>query len=553
MILEKNWRCLILVRKENLFFLVLFIVAIGLVYAAINQAYSTGEAISSKSNCFDSDKGKSYYTSGYVRYSTKQGFRSHLITKKDFCINNFSFESYCDSRGLGVSERFLCHSGCKDGACIIQCNPNQVVGDVDNDGKITVDDVDLVSKIDAGIIQPPSNICCADIDESGKVDIFDSLFIEEVIEGKRAKVKRVCPQPQLTSDLQCTDSDGGKDYYTRGNGTGLYSSDKEKGWVWGKDSSKASKSYEPSINYTVFYDHCLDSDASDQINEAYCGDEGILYSISYSCPNGCASGKCLTSPPKRVLEPKGDIKVLVFEVKPYDYYDKEERECYFEPKGWDAVGTGFYDPSILCRNGTTISFFNREKGIDTNPSIYFIKGWYESQARSYGIKNFSISLDIVGPYVTDKRFEYGFKNDPEIPSFFRNLSEQKGYKKKDYDVINYVYFDDSSKGGFRSFANMYEGETFNSIGRNGIDSVQGILHEMGHTFGGDDLYAPRGWGCEIPDGIPEPKKKPLFPQTQACLMCNHIMLNENSSIELDYLSKQLILCDYTAKQFRWKA
>jgi len=95
----------------------------------------------------------------------------------------------------------------------------------------------------------------------------------------------------------CTDSDvtsefpDGKNYYTRGEGKGLYMSDKQTGVIIGEDSNEYSIRYDNSLNYNIYYDYCLHN-GSTQLNEAYC-DNGLLSSRGYSCPGGCRDGACV--------------------------------------------------------------------------------------------------------------------------------------------------------------------------------------------------------------------------------------------------------------------
>jgi|GEM_PF-2074864 len=95
------------------------------------------------------------------------------------------------------------------------------------------------------------------------------------------------------SETTCTDSDGGKNYYVKGKGTGLYSNSKDKGWIFGENPNKASSRYDSSLDYSTYYDHCLDSETSNQLNEAYCDENGLLQSFGYNCPNGCEDGACI--------------------------------------------------------------------------------------------------------------------------------------------------------------------------------------------------------------------------------------------------------------------
>ncbi len=252
---------------------------------------------------------------------------------------------------------------------------------------------------------------------------------------------------------------------------------------------------------------------------------------------------------------RGKINILIFEVKPFDFFNREEIECCYN-SGCTSVDPSLYDP-LICEKHNIISFFNRDKGSDGNPSVKDIKKWYETQAKNYNITDLDITVEIAGPYIIDTRLEYGFDPNLEVINFFNNLLVEKNYSRKDYDFVHYVYFDDfginknTKVNGFRSFALKGSRETFNSISY-GPQAIKTIMHEMGHEFNGDDLYSEKGWGCQIPEGIPEPQKEPLFPQEKACLMCGTIMTSNTSSKNVNYIFKELIICDYTARKFGWK-
>ena len=90
----------------------------------------------------------------------------------------------------------------------------------------------------------------------------------------------------------CTDSDGGKDYYTRGKTSGPdYGG--VIGIIWGEDANKCSARTDNSLGYSVHYDCCSDVTENKQLNEAYCDENGKLQAEGYQCPNGCKDGACI--------------------------------------------------------------------------------------------------------------------------------------------------------------------------------------------------------------------------------------------------------------------
>jgi len=74
--------------------------------------------------------------------------------------------------------------------------------------------------------------------------------------------------PQIQA-IKCTDSDSGKDYYT-------------KGYITHSDG-------------TIEYDECETGDYKDYVWEHYCTSSGTG-SLNYKCPYGCSEGKCNSEP-----------------------------------------------------------------------------------------------------------------------------------------------------------------------------------------------------------------------------------------------------------------
>jgi len=95
-------------ERSNLFFLIAVIVGVGVTYVAVDQAYSTGRAVSS-ATCVDSDKGLDYYTAGYVTYRNKNSY--------DYCSGNKVVEWYCPTKTRRASKIYNCPDGCAKGKC----------------------------------------------------------------------------------------------------------------------------------------------------------------------------------------------------------------------------------------------------------------------------------------------------------------------------------------------------------------------------------------------------------------------------------------------------
>jgi hypothetical protein len=91
----------------------------------------------------------------------------------------------------------------------------------------------------------------------------------------------------------CTDSDNGKDYFTKGTTVGLY---------WQDTVNKYPQTY---------YDSCSACDANMQncrnVSEYFCRYDGKVDNVEYTCPNGCLNGACVstTQPSITVTSPNG--------------------------------------------------------------------------------------------------------------------------------------------------------------------------------------------------------------------------------------------------------
>ncbi len=85
---------------------------------------------------------------------------------------------------------------------------------------------------------------------------------------------------KCVKETKCEDSDGGKDYYAKG----LVKS------CVGDSCTQAS-------------DVCSQDSAGKELIEEYCGDDGLIYSAGYRCPNGCKDGACIKKCPMRECPP----------------------------------------------------------------------------------------------------------------------------------------------------------------------------------------------------------------------------------------------------------
>lgn len=76
-----------------------------------------------------------------------------------------------------------------------------------------------------------------------------------------------------------------------------------------------------------------------------------------------------------------------------------------------------------------------------------------------------------------------------------------------------------------------------------------IAHELLHTLGASDKYSTGGIPV-YPDGIAEPDKKPLYPQSFAEIMAGRIALTESDAVMPASLS-QCLVGSLTAREIEW--
>lgn len=298
-------------EKNNLFFLTLFVITLGLVYILINQVYNTGGFIYTLPDCFDSDNGKAYGVQGYVQYSSWEWIWKMLVVKEDSCEGAFLLEYYCGSKGIGSSDKYLCPSGCKDGACVQQTKLTGVC--TDSDGGINYNSrgvlsifteaggdaktysdfcknstslmhvIDMASALGEGPIL--NEMYCVDnVTHSFKEyscpeGCKDGVCLPPVIkDNTRACGDGRCVWPEdkanCPRDCFCKDSDKGLDYYNPGSVTAI------------NDLGDS----------VVMYDYCSSGKVGGkkQITEWYCrSDSGIADSKTVGCDYGCVNGACI--------------------------------------------------------------------------------------------------------------------------------------------------------------------------------------------------------------------------------------------------------------------
>jgi len=254
--------------------------------------------------CTDSDGGKNYYEKGFIKPAP--GYSSNIIYW-DKCINATMLEEeYCHPDGKhAAATQITCPGGygCQDGVCLggpllpqPQCGDSdggvdyEVKGRVvDKNGKEYFDHCvkDQVVGADPNYLAeyscqyPASMVNVAGVAEYDPEEIF--LITYNCSFGCQDGV--CLSQPVSPSPGSCSDSDGGANYYLKG-----------------QLIDKNSKTYN---------DYCVkDQNASadpDYLAEYSCqspaSNEGVegkahyeqedIYLITYDCPAGCSTGSCI--------------------------------------------------------------------------------------------------------------------------------------------------------------------------------------------------------------------------------------------------------------------
>jgi len=145
-----------------------------------------------------------------------------------------------------------------------------------------------------------------------------------------------CLQTSTPGETLCTDSDGGKNYYVKGEVTGYANQPQE---------------------LVTFADCCVDNigkcvDSSDRLVEKYCQDNYWNSHVFYNCPYGCKNGACLKGPVDE--EP---IEITREEVKCLFVGSKEQQKCYTpEPHKVSCKGKTSCKVDIVGRVGDKITW-----------------------------------------------------------------------------------------------------------------------------------------------------------------------------------------------------
>lgn len=223
--------------------------------------------------CVDSDGGKNYFVYGRLSGTDSWG---NVIDQPDTCANQIAVvERFCESYSYSY-EYYYCPKSCQNGTCvykdqIINMNSEVYVTRLDygpTKYTITFKDLDGIGyssvKTTTGIGLIGGYPPCYTSLNSGTITIEDSDFpiswkVGDCIGNLQTGSISLPP-----AGVSCTDSDGGKNYYT-------------KGTTWDRYSG---------VNQI---DYCS---GSKSLVEYFCL-EGYRKSVLISCLQSCTSGACI--------------------------------------------------------------------------------------------------------------------------------------------------------------------------------------------------------------------------------------------------------------------
>ncbi len=281
---------------------------------------------SSQKTCTDSDGGLDYFTKGTVTICTFTDTSGGCGAIVDRCDGNVLTENYCDGTD-GKSVKYTCPYGCEDGACVKESkctdsdggrnyyergsviysgNPGQPPGVSATNTEYCLDDKIVVEHyceddlhksktfhcpngcLDGACIKGKEPYCSAIGSRSECWYQYDSLIKYDNCDGCFAVCKYVGAQEgwysscnsalvryeKCQEEVNCTDSDGGENYYVKGITEGR---------------ANPADDFSQGAIYSKVYDICVGS----KLTEYYCDSEGYISRTYYTCPNGCKDGACI--------------------------------------------------------------------------------------------------------------------------------------------------------------------------------------------------------------------------------------------------------------------
>jgi len=256
--------------------------------SSTNATTTAAKTSTSTVNCVDSDGGIKEYIYGKV---TENGYASYY----DTCEGNQLKEWYCSASGKAY-QYINCPIGCIDGVCKNNIGNDSFTGVVCNDsdkGK----DYYAAGRVTHGDGMLTNYDVCIDSNTVKENFCDNGYYNYEFYTCPRGCQNNFCisentgisnsptstPATATTSATSCTDSDGGKNYYAKGNGSG---------WNTGTEWLSFSDScYKDSL--TNLASSC--SGSTCYLAEKYCEGKYVKTESGIKCPYGCKDGACLTA------------------------------------------------------------------------------------------------------------------------------------------------------------------------------------------------------------------------------------------------------------------
>jgi hypothetical protein len=321
-----------------------------------------GACIQKNQTCIDSDGGKDYYVKGYVTY---EGYvlNGELIKEYDTCVGNVLQEKYCPETGIGTID-YSCPNGCKDGACVKQMNitcydsdnspdylimpPNDVLDMSKNPAFFTkgygrgiyvgsTENLIFGQEPDPNTPKPTTDPYSTYYDYC-----FDYKQLNEAFcmsDGRLGAHSINCPNGckdgTCVKQVQtCTDSDGGKNYYVKGN---VISADHPSSYDTCRNVYKnAGGSLQSDPVESCTGSNCY-------VQELYCLSNNNLGYEEVPCPNGCKDGACIS-----IDYVKEQVK-CVFDVA------TEDNKCYSDA-GFNCYGMGSCVADVYGSKGQQLTW-----------------------------------------------------------------------------------------------------------------------------------------------------------------------------------------------------
>ena len=308
---------------------------------------SAGVAILSTTittTCVDSDGGDNIYIAGFVTGNYYPTVHSEVLshgtgtglTKRftDYCENSNTLkEFYCVSHNVStalssgneiVDVSYSCPSGytCQDGACKSHNLPDLTILNITVDKTtLNIGETTKISATEANIgnvsaghhytgifednVETPLNSMEINAIAPGYSPIINvnytcykvgshtitalADFIHQVPTGEVAESNENNNSKTITINCvtsttpTCTDSDNGRDYYTKGTAIGEA--------YWQKIIVNETDSCYNCNNLAVKSDSCV-AGPDCCVSDWYCNEYGKVSSASLNCPNGCSNGAC---------------------------------------------------------------------------------------------------------------------------------------------------------------------------------------------------------------------------------------------------------------------